>query len=412
MHRSGLFYGWVLVGVLLVLQMVGIGTINYSYSLIVLPFQTEFNASRMAMMLGITIMPLASAIMSPFLGRAIDRHSLRFFVLIAAVLLPLGFLLLSMITAMWQVPLIYGVCMAYATLMLGPLGSSTLLSRWFQQRLAFALGIAAIGTSIGGFVFPPLLSWLTEHYGWRDALRIMAAVIAAMTVPAAALIVNRPSDRGLNAFGATDGDDVALASNEPPHVLGDRNFWLVAGTLGSLFATYGAILANLGPFAVESGISRDHAALLIALVAVAGIIGKIGFGFVSDRIDLRIGLGTAVALVIMGLSCFIAGGSTLVVVGCASIGLAAGGMLPVWGAMLAWLFGVEHYGRVMGMMNLSIVPLSVLGPLVTGILRDASGDYRSAFMLFLGLLTVGLLLVCGVRNPVARSGVASTSMST
>lgn len=407
---NGLFYGWVLVGALLILQMVGIGTINYSYSLIVLPFQTEFGATRVMMMLGITLMPLSSALMSPFLGKAIDRHSLRFFVLLGAVLLPVGFLLLSLITAMWQVPVIYALCMGYATLMLGPLGSSTLLSRWFQQRLAFAMGIAAIGTSIGGFVFPPLVSWLIENHGWREALRLIAAVIAALTIPAAALIVNRPSDRGLVPYGAGDTSAPTAGATEAPQVWKDRNFWLIAGVLGSLFAAYGAILSNLGPFAVESGFARDKAALLIALVAVMGMIGKLGFGFVADKVDLRLALGVAVVLVVAGLGAFVVGGQTLIIVGCISIGLAAGGMLPVWGAMLAWIFGVAHYGRVMGMMNPCIIPLSILGPLFTGALRDQSGSYDSAFMAFCAMLLLSLVLIAGIRAPqAAESGAAQGS---
>lgn len=397
-------YGWVLVAAFLLLQMVAIGTIQYSYSIIALPFQEAFDASRVTMMLGITVMPLASALMSPFLGRAIDRYSLRAFTLLGALLLPAGFLLLSTISAMWQVPLIYALCMGYATLMLGPLGASTLLSRWFRQRLGFAMGVAAIGTSVGGFVFPPLISWLMEQHGWREGLRWLALAVAALTVPSALLLVNRPADRQLEPYGASASDGADDGAAPPaPAVFRDRNFWLLAAVLGILFGAYGAILSNLAPFAVESGVAAQRAALFIALIAVSGIVGKLGFGFVADQVDLRAALGVAVALVIAGLGCYLAGSPALIAVGCVSIGLAAGGMLPVWGAMLAWLFGVQHYGRVMGMMNLCIIPTTVLGPFVTGLLRDSTGSYFLPFALFAGLLCAALLCLPGIRRPAAAA---------
>lgn len=393
------FYGWVLVGVGLLLQMVGTGSIVYAYSVIALPFQAEFGASRTMMMLGATVMPLAAALSSPLLGRLIDQRSLKLVMLFASLLLAAGFFLLSLATAMWQVPLTYALCMSMASLMLGPLGVSTLLSRWFQARLAFTMGIAALGTSIGGFLFPPLVGWLIEAQGWRDALRLLALLVVAITVPAALLIVNRPGDRGLLALGASPDGAQQAGPGEPPRVFRDRNFWLLTVILGLLFAAYSATLANLALFARESGVSEGRAALLISLVALGGMVGKVAFGFVADRVNLRLALGAALLLVILGLGLFLQGADTLLVAGCVALGLAAGGMLPVWGAMVAWLFGVSHYGRVMGLMNPFIMPLTVLAPLVTGILRDGTGSYNAAFNLFLVLLMIALGLLFGIRAP-------------
>ncbi|HAN69200.1 MAG TPA: MFS transporter, partial [Halieaceae bacterium] len=102
-----MFYGWWLVGVAFLVLMVSNGSIMYSYSVVAVPLGEAFNASRMTMMLGMTGMTLAGGLISPFLGGLIDRGSLRGMMLLGALGLALGYVLLSVTTASWQVPLVY-----------------------------------------------------------------------------------------------------------------------------------------------------------------------------------------------------------------------------------------------------------------------------------------------------------------
>ncbi len=96
----------------------------------------------------------------------------------------------------------------------------------------------------------------------------------------------------------------------------------------------------------------------------------------------------------------------MLVAGSVTTGLAAGGMLPVWGAILAWLFGATNYGRVMGQMNPIIVPMYLVAPILAGAVYDKTGNYNAAFILFIGVLAVLLLLLPAIRHPdQARAGV-------
>ena len=405
MQKQGVFFGWWMLGIAFFVQMLGSGTIVYSYSVIAIPLGAEFQASRTAMMLGITAMSLASALISPLLGRALDRHSIRLIMVTAALALPLGFLLLSFVTAMWQVPVIYASCMAMATLILGPLAASTLLARWFKSKLGLVMGIAAVGTSVGGFLFPPLIEWMIGAFEWRMAFRLLALLIVVLMLPATLLVVNRPEDKSLRAYGSDDAAPLAanLAANPvtspSPSLLKSRNFWLVAIVVSGLFAVYTALLSNLVPFAMGAGVSKEQGALLISIIAACGVAGKLAFGFIADRIDLRVGLAVAILLLITGLVFFLGEGLTMLVAGSVATGLAAGGMLPVWGAILAWLFGAENYGRVMGQMNPVIVPMYLIAPILAGAIYDKTGNYNAAFMLFIGVLAVLLLLLPAIRHP-------------
>lgn len=395
-----MFYGWWLVVIAFLVQMVSAGAIMYSYSVVAVPLGEAFEANRMTMMLGMTAMTLASGLLSPVLGTAIDRGSLQRMMLLGACALGAGYGLLSLATASWQIPVIYALMMSLAANLLGPLCASTLLARWFSRRRGLALGIAAVGTSVGGFVFPPLVQWLIDHFEWRNALRLLAIGTLVVTLPAVLLVVNRPADRGLEP----DGDAPAAGgSGIPPQlstaeVLREKNFWWLALVMSLLFGVYTALLSNLAPFAQDSGVSREQGALLISVLALSGIVGKLAFGAVADSIDLRMGLAAAILLIASGLTGYLMAESyQVLLISSVALGLAAGGMLPVWGALLAGLFGAANYGRVMGLMNPVIMPLTLLGPPLAGWVHDNTGSYDGAFIGFIAALMVGLLMLPAIR---------------
>jgi MFS family permease len=114
---------------------------------------------------------------------------------------------------------------------------------------------------------------------------------------------------------------------------------------------------------------------LISVIAFCGVLGKLIFGYAADRISLRLELWLALALA------------------------GAGGMLPVWGAMIASVFGVVSYGRVMGLMTPVIALLMMPGPQITGAMFDASDSYRLAMRLFVGVLVLAACLLLPLKIP-------------
>ena len=396
-----MFYGWYLAIIAFLLLMVSNGAIMYSYSVVAVPLGLEFEASRVTMMLGITLMTLVGGIMSPLFGSLIDRWSLRSMMLIGVFGMSCGYFLLSFTTASWQVPLIYGALMMLGLNLLGPLTTSTLLARWFSRKRGMVLGLAAIGTSVGGFVFPPVIQWLIDAYEWRDALRILALGCLILTIPAVMLVVNSPKDRGLGADGVALDADAPLVLPEAitfKSLLADRNFWLIALVMSLLFSAYTGVLSNLVPLALNKGLSAEQGAFLISILAVAGIAGKIGFGTIADRVDLRLGYAASIVCVIIALLLFATTSSfSTFMLASGFMGFATGGMLPVWGAILAILFGAANYGRVMGMMSPVIMPLTLVGAPLAGYIFDVTGGYAPAFVLFAGGLVLALIALPFIR---------------
>ena len=404
--RSGLFHGWRLVGSGFVLQGLVTAAVSYSYGVVLAPIAGEFGASRLEMMLGITASTLVTGVVAPFLGVAMDRQSLRRLAVFGSLLLGGAFGLLSLVTAIWQVAVIFALCMAPAMILIGPTLVSTLLARWFTRRRGTAMGLAAVGTSAFGFLLPPLLQLAIGAVGWRSALLGAGAVLLLVTLPAAWIIRDRPQAMGLAPDGDPPGESVSTAptagqaSATTRGIFAQPNFWMVAIVLGLLFSIYSAMMSNLVPLARDHGHPSELAALLMSAVAGCGMVGKLVFGVVADRIDLRLGFAAAILLVLASLLLLMVDARYPTLFAASSLlGFAAGGMLPVWGSLMAILFGATHYGRVMGLLNPVMMPVVMLGAPFAGWCRDQSGSYLPALVTFTGLLLLALFALSRIRMP-------------
>ncbi len=405
-RRPRLFYGWIMVVVAFVTLGAGAGGLAYSYSVVIVTINQDFEASRLQQMLPMTLMMLGGAIAAPYLGPKIDKYPLRRFMLAGAACLALGIVLLSLAPAMEYVIAIYGLILAPVHALLGTLCSSVLISRWFKRRLSLAMGIASIGVSAGGFVLPPLIEWLASSYGWRHAFQLLSLLAVITLMPLITLVVDRPELKGLQPDGGPlpADDEPAKATgavfNKTSTILRNRNFWLVSLCVGMLFGIYAAILSNLLPVVMLKGLSSRQGAFLVSTISGVGIAGKLLFGMITDRIDLRIGLAITIVLVISGISVYMLGSEmTHFLWGSVALGLAVGNMLPVWSALIAALFGVTNYGRVMGLMHPIHVVFNVCALPLTGFLFDRPGSYTLPFSLFLGVLTVALLCIPAIQMP-------------
>lgn len=389
---------WLQVFVAFWIQAIGIGSLLYAYGVVTLPLAEAFQPSRTMLMLGVAVMTLSAGLLSPWLGRTMDRGSLKWLMATGVIAIALGYLLLSFSGAMWQVPIIYALLMSIGYAILGPLAASTLLSRWFSQRRGLALGIAGAGTSFGGFCFPPLIQWFIELHEWRLALRLLAGIVLVSGLPVVLLLTrDRPETPPAPSAPASKARATRRYDSYGA-VLGDRNFWVIALAVGILFAVFTATVSNLAAFATDQGASASQAAQLMSLVAIMAIPGTLLFGALADRLDLRVALGLLMGLVVLGMLSFLGHPSPrMLQIGSVMVGIGGGGMIPVWGALLARTFGLLDYGRVMGMMNPLLMLFSLVAPVLAGLLRDLSGSYHTAFLTFAVPLGAAILLLPWIR---------------
>ena len=422
-----MFHGWRIVAISSPAQAVSTGLTFYVYGLFLAPIESEFGASRLAATLGLTLLILVQGCVSPLLGAMMDRGSIRAIMATGALMMGAGLVGLSFATAFWQVGLLFASLVAVGSHCFGPLATSTLVAKWFSARRGRALGIAAVGASLGGFVFPPLVAALLAGFGWRGALLEMGVFVALCAIPIALFVRSRPEEvgevpdgihaaasgtesRGFRTGPADAPMGAPLAASEAPalstgELLRSRNLWVITAALGLAWCSVGVLLAHLIPYAMDRGFSAERAALLMSAYAGAGVAGRLVFGALADRFDKRAVLASAVALLGLGWSGMIASPSFLLLLAaCLGMGVGVGGLMPLWGALTGACFGRAGFGRAMGLMNPLMFPFNLAGAPIAAWLYDRTGDYTTAFTGFLATLAASIAIASLLRVPAVEPG--------
>lgn len=398
-----MYYGWRVVAGTFISQMFFVGYFSYATSLLTPYLRAEFDVSLEQVMYGMTIATLAGLLFSPVAGALVDRMSVRFLMALGSIIFGVGLLLMARSESIVAYVWLFGLTMALGNVLANTIPAMAVVSRWFRSNRGRALGIAAIGTSVGGALIPALVSAWLEAFGWRMTLDYMAICVLLLMLPATVILIRgRPEDVGLSSESSGDGTEhTADEGVSTRQIVANPDFWSMGISLGLTMAAYSAVLANLAPYAVASGHSAAAGSGLIMAVAIMGLIGKLIFGAGADRFNLKFGLWAAQGLAVTAFALFAAlPGYPLMLVAACCMGLAAGGLLPVWGAMLAKIFGLRSYGLAMGLMT-PLVTLCVMPSFIlVGRLVDASGTFQLPMLLLAGanVLAAACLLPLRLRR--------------
>jgi MFS family permease len=393
--RPPIFYGWVIVAVVFVTMGVGVNA-RTAFSLLFPPILDEFGWERGITAGAFSFGFLVSAVLSPSLGRLMDRRGPRVVIELGVVLIGAGLLLATLVTRPWHLYATLGVMVGGGSVCLGYTGQSLFLPNWFVRRRGLAMSLAFSGVGVGSVILLPWLQALIGRAGWRAACWSMGLLVLVLLVPLNLLLRRRPEDMGL----APDGDraGAGAAAARPSNVVDAawaavdwtlgraartaRFWWIAIGYFCGLFAWY-AVQVHQTKYLIEIGFRPTDAAWALGFVSLAGIPGQIGLGHLSDRIG-REWVWTAGCLgfvicyaTLLGL----AGAPTmpLLYLMVVAQGMLGYGLTSVVGAIPAEIFQGRHYGSIFGTLMLSSIAGGAVGPWLTGVLHDHTGSYTLAF---------------------------------
>jgi MFS family permease len=402
--KRTIFAGWWQVAVSMLNQGAAAGTVIVCFSVIAVPLQKEFGGSRAVLGLIMTLTYLINGLTNPVLGAAMDRYSIRRILLGGGVLLAAGYLALSFATSMTGVFLAYGMFLALANAIMGPLSYSTLLPRWFVRRRAKAVGITVLGYAVGGLFLPPLFQFLIETFGWREAVRLFAAFVILVVVPMIGwLVIDRPSDVGLYPDG--DAQPPAAAEKQgadqpqsTTSLLCDMNFWVITLGVGLVVCGAAGVLGNMVPLVISRGFTARQGALVLSCFSAGSFSSKLLYAAFGDRLRPRVGLAAGLFFFTLSSLFFLRSYTYPVLLSGSFLhGMGVGVALPLWSYLTARVFGSRHVGRVFGLMTIVVTPISLLAPPVLGRIFDRTGAYDDGFILYICLGLSAFLLVPRLR---------------
>ena len=395
------FFGWRMVGVAFFVDFIAVGFFFYSYGIFFKSIAAEFGDSRLGVSIGISITQGIGALLAPFIGRALDQLPLRHVMAAGAVSMGVGFLLLGFVKTSLQFYLILGTFIGFGAGAMGQLATSKLVSNWFVLKRGTALGIAASGISVSGVVMPATTAWLVGEFGWRNGFVAYGVITIVIVVPIIIrLVVSKPEDIGFLPDGAKEAS--ALPATKPElhtsEFISNPNFWYLLSTIGLLFCIQSATLIHMVPQLTDRGIDLVSASIIASSTAFFGIIGKLTYGVLVDRWDVRWALWLAIGCQVVGqLFMLFTEGYVGFLIGASFFGFGMGGVVPMQGAVVGAAFGRENFGRVLGAMRPPMSLIHLIGVPFAGWVYDKTGSYDPAFLTFLGVYAITAIVVLGIK---------------
>jgi MFS family permease len=181
------FYGHVIVGICFITLMIMYGAL-YSFGVFLKPIVAEFGWTRAVTAGAYSLYFLLSGLWSILAGRLSDRFEPRLIVTCCGLLVCLCYLLLSQITDVWQIYLLYGVLLSLGVATSFVAIYST-VARWFTTSRGLASGIVSAGIGVGVVVMPPLANLLINSYSWHTSFMVIGLI--ALIIPAVAQFLKR-----------------------------------------------------------------------------------------------------------------------------------------------------------------------------------------------------------------------------
>lgn len=409
--KQAKFYGWRMTLVCLLVQAIAGGISIYLYSLFASEVERAFEARRATVMLAATGHALVSALVGPKLGELMDGHRLRWTMIACAVTMGGGFMLIPLVPSVWGFVLGFTLFVAVGSAGLTTLFTPLLLARWFVRKRGLAMGVAALGSQLGGFTLPPVVAFLIGRFGWETAMHLVG-LFALVSISALMYwaVIDHPHECGQHPDGIAQAADGVAARGEAGHavslwsVLRDRNFWVAAIGIGLVIAVFSAVLTNLSIFATDLGESRERGANLLSLFAFVGIVTSPVIGRMCDLLDIRVVFAGIVGMSLLALVVYaFASDYRGLLVATAMIAAVGGGVTPFIGAVVGRLFDLRVYGRATGSLFLVAIGVSSLVPVLSGWLYDTAGSYRAMFQVLAALLLLPLAAMPLIRLRPARS---------
>ena len=407
-EKSGkrrIFYGWYIVAASVAANTIFSAAYFQGFGVLILPIERTFGWDRWVVSAAMSLRQLESGIVSPAVGFLLDRFSARKLIFWSAVISGVGFIGLGFTTGIVTFFLFFVVISLGASGVSHAVTWPVIISRWFRRNRGLATGLAVTGPIFGS----PLVilnTQIEEAYGWRVVLFGYGALVLVGVTLLSMLVRDRPEPYGLRPDGDPPEDSASTEHPTGPSrrrtdagltiraVFRTKEFWLFTSYLSGTFAVNSAVQAHMIPyFQQDIGLTAAWAAVVMSMVFIISGIGRIGGGYLLDRIDYRLVLAVVAAM--MGFALLY-----LQVVAVKTVwatlpfalmfGVSFGCLVPMRGAVGSIMFGTRAIGGVLGLLQGGSIAAGVIGPLFMGIIFDLNGNYSAAIW---GLIVISALMI-------------------
>ncbi len=406
--RTPFFYGWAVLACLCCAGFARQGPAVSTLSVFVTPLIHDFGWSRTALSGAVSLGGVLAAIVSPRIGPLVDRAGSRLMLCYAILTTGAALLLLSLTTSLAMFYLLF--CFARmnwaSPFELGIYGA---VNNWFVARRRFATSVATLAQMAGLVTMPVVAELVMLRYSWRGGwIAIGALTLIVGFLPIWLLLVRRPEDVGLCPDGRSDAParSGAVAPVMPElefsraQAIRTPAFWLLLSYTVLVYPIQAGISLHMAPHLSEHGIAPAIVATIVSTYSLMSAVASLACGFLPRRLAIRYPMaGTGAFLVASALLMKAISSPGDAYLAAALFGFGVGGILTLLPIAWADYFGRASFGAIRGVALSAQVVAKAVGPMVSGVLRDGTGNYQSSLTVFAVFGALSFIAALCARRP-------------
>jgi len=388
---------WLIMLAPFLVATVSMGSYQYTHGLFVDPLGQAFGWSRTEVSASLSFAAVG-IITAPFLGRLLDKYGAKPVMLCSVALMGSSFVLRPFMTELWH---LYAISFLQFMAINGTvmLPAGRLVGIWFKKNRGQVLGITMMGNNFGGLVLPPVIGAILVSFSWQIAYYAIAIMFALVWLYTLKFVSeNKVSDSksNINTRISTDPAQI-LPGMTLQEAIKTKSFYLIAiiTPIGSL--AFSMVLPHVIDNYTNAGVSLLAAASCLVVLSTFGMIGKIFWGAVGEKITGRKALMCSFSVTIIGIVLMynpVAG--PLLWIAAAVFGLGMGAFGPLYTMIIQDLFGLRNYGAISGLLGLTGVISFGAGPIMGGLSYDLAGTYKPIILAASIGIAIGVLLLTQV----------------
>ncbi len=371
------------------------GLLLYAWSVFIKPLTTEFGWSRAEIAMAFSICALVFGLTTFVAGKMSDKYGPRIVVIVGSAILAIGFVLSGFIQTKWQLYLTYGLISGFGggLVYLPPIATAP---KWWPDRKALATGFAVVGLGLGSFIMAPLATYIitAPNLGWRYVFIYVGIAMGIMGLIAAICLDVPPAGWKPASWNPKPATGNTAATPGRDYLFGEairtKQFWLLyvsyfCGCFAGLM-----VIGHIAGHGRDAGLLPMQAAAAVSTLAIFNAAVRILIGLVADRVGTKLSFLIIFILQVFAMVCLYPAGSTAMFLGVIAglIGWNYGAMFTLFPATCLQYFGPTAQGSNYGLLFTAFGLAGFAGPLVGGILKDATGTYYAPFIV--GAIVVGV----------------------
>jgi MFS transporter, OFA family, oxalate/formate antiporter len=434
--KNKIFYGWYMLAGMTLMYTATNGIAMYAFGVLrkiqaVQSPNLGLDSATQAALPALLFMVVA--LVSPIVGSLLDRYSPKLIISIGAILaVVLTFLhqFMDSYNGLRVIYAFFAIAMSFA----GIISFMFLINRWFKKNIGLAAGILLVGSSLGSLIFPRIVAAAGD---WRVACNWLGFAAAAFLIAPLLLIKNTPEEmsetqdglpnsklkikneelKTVSKGGYTEGgqnflNDGLIASQSMPSAnlegltLGEAvrstSFYLVLVVTGALWFCINGYIQNHAFFMTDLGKTAGETAAVIGTFGMTAIIGKLLFGWLSDKFERRYIMVGSIALMLISILILkmCQTNSALLMPFAVVFGIGFGGafsMIQIW---VADIYAGKNFGSILGVVTMVDTIAGSAGMITLGNMRKSMNTFDGGFNVMLVLCAVALVATFLVKKPI------------